>query len=415
MDQTLSATGTATSPPGPALTVDPRFQTITMLTPALMGQGFEEVQTTPAEINDVYFLAFNTAIGYSTQIGACFIMLLVLLTMTAKARFARIPTIINTAALVVSIIRCTLLVIFFTSTMMEFYTIFSDDFSFVHPNDIRRSVAATVFAPLQLALVEAALMVQAWAMVELWPRAWKVSGIAFSLILATVTVAFKCASAAVTVQSALEPLDPRPYLWIRQTDLAFTTAMVTWFCFLFNVRLVMHMWQNRSILPTVKGLSPMEVLVMANGLLMVFPVLFAGLYYGNFGQFESASLTITSVVLVLPLGTLVAQRLAVNNTVAGSSANTDMDDKLAFLGNATTVTSSAAGFAGSSASATRSRLASPRQHSQLSTSVSAGKPRADPIDLELQRIDDEDDDFSRSGSAGGVRVERSIERREERL
>lgn len=111
----------------------------------------------------------------------------------------------------------------------------------------------------------------------------------------------------------------------------------------------------------------------------------------------------------------MAQRLAVNNTVAGSSANTDMDDKLAFLGNATTVTSSAAGFAGSSASATRSRLASPRQHSQLSTSVSAGKPRADPIDLELQRIDDEDDDFSRSGSAGGVRVERSIERREERL
>ncbi|TLS27484.1 hypothetical protein PpBr36_05443, partial [Pyricularia pennisetigena] len=409
MDQTLPATGTTISPPGPTLNVDPRFQTITILTPSLTGSGFDQVETTPAEISSVYFLAFNTAIGYSAQIGACFIMLLVLLTMTAKARFARIPTVINTAALVVSIIRCTLLVVFFTSTMMEFYTVFSDDFSYVHPNDVRRSVAATVFAPLQLALVEAALMVQAWAMVELWPRTWKVSGIAFSLLLASVTVAFKCASAAITVKSALEPLDPRPYLWIRQTDLAFTTAMVTWFCFLFNVRLVMHMWQNRSILPTVKGLSPMEVLVMANGLLMVFPVLFAGLYYGDFGQFESASLTITSVVLVLPLGTLVAQRLAVANTVAGSTGTTDMDDKLAFLGNATTATHHSSSAAG------RSRLASPRLHSQLSTSVSAGKPRVDPIDLELQRIDDDDGDFGRSGSAGGVRIERSIERREERL
>lgn len=39
-------------------------------------------------------------------------------------------------------------------------------------------------------------------------------------------------------------------------------------------------------------------------------MIFSGLEFANFPNFESASLTQTSVILVLPLGTLIAQRLA---------------------------------------------------------------------------------------------------------
>ena len=38
--------------------------------------------------------------------------------------------------------------------------------------------------------------------------------------------------------------------------------------------------------------------------------MFAGLEWGSFTNFESSSLTLTSVVLILPLGSLAAQRLA---------------------------------------------------------------------------------------------------------
>ena len=48
-------------------------------------------------------------------------------------------------------------------------------------------------------------------------------------------------------------------------------------------------------------------------------VIFAGLEWCHFANFESGSLTLTSVVLILPLGTLAAQRMAQVTSFALSS------------------------------------------------------------------------------------------------
>ncbi|KAK4098415.1 hypothetical protein N658DRAFT_488474 [Parathielavia hyrcaniae] len=61
---------------------------------------------------------------------------------------------------------------------------------------------------------------------------------------------------------------------VKQGYLGCITASICWFCFLFNIRLVMHMWTNRSILPSLKGLKAMDVLVITNGMLMFVPAWF---------------------------------------------------------------------------------------------------------------------------------------------
>ena len=114
-----------------------------------------------------------------------------------------------------------------------------------------------------------ALFLQAWAMMQLWPRAWKWAAVVLSVALSVVTFAFKCATVAMQIRSILDGW--MPPLWTRETDLALTTTIICWFCALFNVRLVMHMWNSRTILPSRNGLSSMEVLVMANGILMFVP------------------------------------------------------------------------------------------------------------------------------------------------
>jgi len=116
---------------------------------------------------------------------------------------------------------------------------------------------------------------------------------------------------------------------------------------------------------------------------------FAGLEFGTFQSFESGSLTLTSVIIILPLGTLVAQRLAAAGTFAspaGRYASHSSDSKKRFVG---TWSHHSNKPSGSSSAATAARVST--------------KERVDPIDLELQRIEE-----SEQPAPNGIWVTRNI-------
>lgn len=126
--------------------------------------------------------------------------------------------------------------------------------------------------------------------------------------------------------------------------------------------------------------------------------------WGHFQRFESASLVYTSVVIILPLGTLVAQRVALNGTRAGMSSH----------GTNATDPSSATPFRTDFGGATR--VGSGTQHSSavVSSRVEAGsyhsgKERAHPLDRELEKIDNDDHEMGR------VMVNTEFDRCEERV
>nr|CAP17763.1 pheromone receptor 2 [Neurospora crassa] len=266
-------------------------------------------------VTTTYIDAFNnmlvsTTINYATQIGATFIMLAIMLLMTPRRRFKRLPTIISLLALCINLIRVVLLALFFPSHWTDFYVLYSGDWQFVPPGDMQISVAATVLSIPVTALLLSALMVQAWSMMQLWTPLWRALVVLVSGLLSLATVAMSFANCIFQAKNILYA-DPLPSYWVRKLYLALTTGSISWFTFLFMIRLVMHMWTNRSILPSMKGLKAMDVLIITNSILMLIPVLFAGLeFLDSASGFESGSLTQTSVVIVLPLGTLVAQRIA---------------------------------------------------------------------------------------------------------
>ncbi|KAK3998054.1 fungal pheromone mating factor STE2 GPCR-domain-containing protein [Cladorrhinum sp. PSN332] len=295
--------GNASGPSGP---FDPLNQVFVILGP----DGTTQIPLTPSLVSSFYSDAASLSILYGTQIGACFIMLVVVLAMTPSARFKRVPTIISILSLTLNMIRMILLSLFYPSAWTGFYTLFSMDYQFVPRVDYNISVTATVLSIPVTMLIMAALFIQAWSMVQLWRPVykWPVTGLSLALVLTT--IGFNFAGVVFQARSILYTEVPRLEVWVRQTYLGSITASICWFCFLFNIRLVMHMWTNRSILPSLKGLKAMDVLVITNGILMFVPVIFAGMEFAQYTNFESASLTQTSVIVVLPLGTLVAQRLA---------------------------------------------------------------------------------------------------------
>lgn len=126
----------------------------------------------------------------------------------------------------------------------------------------------------------------------------------------------------------------------------------------------------------------------------VYPVVFAGMQWVETLTIEAGSLTYTSVVLLLPLGTLVAQRLT------GSRNNSQSGGSLSSWN--------------SKPSATYSSVTSSNPHSRVVTNIEVPRSKDGlldpyPVDIELQWPE------QRAERAGGVRVRRELDQTVENL
>ncbi|KAK0644093.1 fungal pheromone mating factor STE2 GPCR-domain-containing protein [Cercophora newfieldiana] len=365
----------------------PEEQSIVLLGPT----GNDNITVPLSEVDHVWSLATSASINYGSQIGACFIMLVVLLTMTPKHRFKRLPTIIHTLALILQMIRLVLLALYFPSSWFSLYVQMTGDVQFVAQVDYNISATATILGVPVTVLLELSLILQAWSMVQLWPTWAKIFSTVVSGLLSLTTIAF--AILVTIVQTKFILYGEKLQLWTRMAFLPLLATSVTWFCFLFNSRLVTHMVSNRTILPSLKGLHAMDVLVITNGLLMIVPVLFVFLEFRDFGGFESGSVAYTSVIVALPLGTLVAQRIANPDWFSSPGASTNLSagdaSKRQLLRSGEGANNS---FQTQSTGVVKSQVSSePRYH------------HADNVDAMLARIDDAD-------LEQGVRVDHRIER-----
>lgn len=238
--------------------------------------GGVKVPISLSEIDQNNKIMITQTIGYGTEIGASILMLAIILVMTPKTKFWRFSTYLNIAALCNNIIRVILLVIYFESSWVGFYTLYSGDDSFVSQTDFNNSIVSTIVTIPQNIMIMSALILQAWAMVRFWPQAYKWCIILVSVVLVLLEIGFMVASEAYQIMTFYEDLDVAYALilrtaWIRYTYLGLEVSCICWFCFLFIAKLATHLWRNRSFLPTTKGLGAMDALVMTNGILMLIP------------------------------------------------------------------------------------------------------------------------------------------------
>lgn len=215
-------------------------------------------------------------IGYGAEIGASIIMLAIILVMTPKTKFWRFSTYLNIASLCNNIVRLILLVIYFESSWVGFYTLYSGDYSFVSKTDFNTSIASTVMGVPQNVMIMSALIIQAWAMMRFWPRAYKWCIILVSVVLVLLEIGFMGAAQTYQIMTLYFSREQSYDIitrtaWVRYSYLGSEVGCICWFCFLFIAKLAMHLWKNRSFLPTTKGLGAMDALVMTNGVLMLIP------------------------------------------------------------------------------------------------------------------------------------------------
>ncbi|PTB68368.1 hypothetical protein BBK36DRAFT_1115433 [Trichoderma citrinoviride] len=336
--------------------------------------------------------------NYAAQLGAAITMLLVLVAATPSSRLLRASTLLHAAALLVCVARTVLLAYFFLTPFSHFYQVWTGDFSAVPAWNYRASIAGTVLSTLLAVVTDAALVHQAWTMVSLFAPRIKFAVCALSLLITLLAVSFRVAYTVIQCEGIADLAAPRRYAWLIRTTLICNICSIGWFCALFNSKLISHLVSNRGVLPSRRAMTPMEVLIMANGILMIVPVIFAILEWHHFINFESGSLTPTSIAIILPLASLAAQRIATSsaskhhNHPSSSSARykasrdsasrTPLNAKPGSLFTTTTCNSTA-----SSSAAQRTRSVDASGMLAAAAGPARGGDFIDPIDLELRQID----------------------------
>lgn len=246
---------------------DPYAQNVTFLA----ADGETEIQV-PVKTIDIFNIeAVSISISYGAQIGAALVMLLVVLIATPRPKFRRPSNILHVLGLVVCIIRMALLCAFFPSPFNEFYNFYSGDYSSVSRHHYNVSVAGNTSSLILVIIIEAALINQAWTMVKLWPALAKYALTCASFVVTLVTIGFRTAFTVIQSEAVFSLIPAMSLRWLAKWTFIINAISICWFCALFNVKLIVHLVAHRSVLPSYRALTPMEVLVMTNGILMVVP------------------------------------------------------------------------------------------------------------------------------------------------
>lgn len=213
----------------------------------------------------------SIVLNYGTQLGAAITMLLVVLFTTPPSKFLRTAHLLHLLGLLVCIVRTVLLALYFESPFAHFYAVWSNDYSGVPAWTYRESVAGTVFSMLLVAVNDVALMNQAWTMVSLWPTGTKYVLCAVSLLVSLLSVAARTAFTVIQCKAIYDLTPAIQFTWLVHAMVILNICTTVWFCALFNSKIIIHLITNRGVLPSRRAMSPMEVLVVTNGVLMIIP------------------------------------------------------------------------------------------------------------------------------------------------
>lgn len=249
-------------------TFDPFNQTFT-----LKDSYSEEFPVSLAELNDFFKYGLQNCIVGGTQIGAAFILLVVLLLVTKPEKHTSPIFIVNSLALIFDIIRSLLSCLYFTGPFEDTYAYFGEDYSRVQTGDYATSVTKAVFSLLLLVTIEISLCLQTQVVcVTLRPiyrRA--VFGISIFIALTAVGVRF-----AFMVQNAILIVQAKQEDSLAQLGSG-TNIMITlsicWFCAVFVAKLGVALRQRQKL--GMGQFGPMQIIFIMGCQTLIIPCMFS--------------------------------------------------------------------------------------------------------------------------------------------
>ncbi|KAF8419022.1 fungal pheromone mating factor STE2 GPCR-domain-containing protein [Tirmania nivea] len=277
---------------------NPHTQSITLLYP-----DGSPITISLAEIDSWTQSSIRVISIFSTQVGACAVVLFLLFALTKPEKRKTPIFIFNAFSLSLVIIRSVLQICYFTGGWYGFFTFWAYYFDDLKRKDYAISIAATVMALLLHICIMVSLVLQVRVVYASNPRLNKImTMLAMVVSLASVGFFF-----AVTVQVSVTIMKTESYVskWVYPTSRGLLAGAISFFSCVFVVKLGMAIHQ-RKILGLEKW-GPLQVIFVVGCQTLVVPAIFSILENVNSVSFDGmSSLTTFLVAISLPISSLWA-------------------------------------------------------------------------------------------------------------
>ncbi|KAH8722718.1 pheromone receptor [Phaeosphaeriaceae sp. PMI808] len=256
------------------------------------------------------------AIGLGTQIGASWLLLIVLFLLTSTKKYKSPIFIANVLCLVTNAIRCVLLVCYATSSMSHPYAQLTGNFTRVSQGDLITMIMANIFTLIVTGLVMVALSLQVWVVCVTTVPLQRT-------LIMVITTFFACLSFTLKATLIIDSIriilghrgfEMKPHKALYLASYISQTFIIWLFSFVFTYKLGYAIVQRRKL--NMPRFGPIQVVFIMGCQTMLIPALFSSFLFRSEAA-EFTGMIVTVVVIFLPLSALWAG--VVNETfIAGT-------------------------------------------------------------------------------------------------
>ena len=226
-----------------------------------------EVSMAELSVRQVYVTA--SAINYGAQIGASFMLLLVLLLLTKASKRRSYIFLVNGFCLLINTIRCILLACLLTSNWYNPYTQLSADYSHITNANIAVSISTVILTLLVTILVFISLGLQVWVVCVTTNPLRRGIIMATTTIVGTVALGYRIALAVFNVQAVLAQTEMGPHQRLI-SDCYVVQAVAIWvYSCVFTYKLGNAIYQRRRL--NMPQFGPMQIVFIMGCQTMVIP------------------------------------------------------------------------------------------------------------------------------------------------
>ncbi|RHZ48881.1 alpha-factor pheromone receptor STE2 [Aspergillus thermomutatus] len=282
-------------------TFDPFTQNIT-----LIGSDGTTIISSMGQADDFLHYMLRLSINYGTQLGACIVLLLVLLLLTRPEKRVSSVFVLNVAALLANIIRLACQLSYFSSGFARMYALLAGDFSRVSRGAYAGQVMASVFFTLVLIFVEVSLVLQVQVVCSNLRRQYRILLLGASILAALVPIGVRLAYSVLNCMEIMHAGTMDHLDWLESATNIVSTVSICFFCAVFVVKLGLAIKMRKRL--GVKQFGPMKVIFIMGCQTMTIP--------------EISHNLLTLVTISLPLSSIWAGfALDQANSTANSTAS----------------------------------------------------------------------------------------------
>lgn len=232
---------------------DPYQQSFT-----LEDQNGNPFNVTIPDVDSFVQYTAQTLINYACQLGACIVLVFVLLLLTKESKRTSPIFIVNTLALILNIIGNATAIVYFTGPFNEVYAYFGQDYSRAHRSDYATSVVSTFMWFLVMVCVEISLCLQTRAVCVTLRKTYRYAIYVLSFMIASVSIAVRLAYSIENAIAIVTLAGGNALANLQTATTTTTTITICWFCVVFITKLAFALHQRQKL--GLGKFGPMQII-----------------------------------------------------------------------------------------------------------------------------------------------------------